>query len=148
MQYQKGGIMADHDVLLEKINQVQDCLSRIHSKVDDDINRLEDIDIREIVVFNLQRAIQHTIDLAFHIISTEKLGLAQNLKDSFIILQNNKIISREIAEKLIKMVGFRNIVVHEYENINLEILQNIVKYRLKDLEDFYSIILQRYEMNG
>jgi len=138
--------MVDHDVMLEKVNLIQDCLARIHSKVEHDIINLLDIDKQEIVIFNLQRAIQFTIDIAFHIIASEKLGLAQNFKEAFVILEKNKIIGHELSEKLKKMVGFRNIVVHEYEHINLGILENIVQHHLGDLEEFYTVIIHHFQI--
>lgn len=140
----KENIMIDQDVLIEKINLIQDCLARIHTKTASDIESLNDIDIREIVVFNLQRAIQLTIDLAFHIVTAEKFGIPKNLKDGFQLLSQHKIIDRDIADRLSKMVGFRNIVVHEYEDINLDIVKSIVKNNLSDIEVFYSIVIKRY----
>jgi uncharacterized protein YutE (UPF0331/DUF86 family) len=140
--------MVDQDVILEKVNLIQDCLARINSKVDKDIVNLQDIDKQEIVIFNLQRAIQFTIDIAFHIIACEKLGLAQNFKEAFVLLEKNKIIEHELSEKLKKMVGFRNIVVHEYEHINIDILGNIVQHHLGDLEEFYTIIIKNLQIQS
>ena len=136
--------MIDKDVLLEKINHIQNGLQRIHSKVNNNLDVLQDEDTRDIIVFNLQRTIQSTIDLAFHVISSEKYGVPKNLKDAFQILKDKKIIDHELADKLSRMVGFRNIVVHEYENVNLDVLEYILKHRLKDIENFYTIVLQHY----
>lgn len=138
--------MVDHDVLIEKVNQIQACLARIHSKVNDDVSRLDDLDIQDIVVLNLQRAIQVAIDIAFHILSTEKLGLPQNTKDAFLILKNEKVINSELADKMARMTGFRNVVVHEYQKVSLEILKNIIQHRLPDIEEFYSVVLQHYKV--
>jgi uncharacterized protein YutE (UPF0331/DUF86 family) len=44
------------------------------------------------------------------------------------------------------MVGFRNIAVHDYESINPEILKSIVKHHLGDIEEFYTLVLQRFTM--
>ena len=43
------------------------------------------------------------------------------------------------------MTGFRNIAVHDYEALDIEILKSILAHRLKDLEDFYSAMLKRFE---
>lgn len=140
--------MVDYEVILEKVNLIQDCLERIHSKVNNDVANLQNIDNQEIVTFNLQRAIQFTIDIAFHIISSKKLGLAQNFKEAFTLLEKNKFISSDLSEKLKKMVGFRNIVVHEYEHINLDILRNIVQHHLSDLEEFYTVIIKNFQIHS
>lgn len=46
------------------------------------------------------------------------------------------------------MVGFRNIVVHEYESVNLDVLKNIVQYHLVDIETFYTTILTHYKQDS
>lgn len=133
--------MTDYEVLIEKVNSIQNCLKRIHSTIGKELYALDDLNVQDIVVLNLQRAIQLTIDMAFHIISEEKLGIPENLKDSFRILKDNKIIQPELATKMEKMVGFRNIAVHDYQAINPIILQKITQHHLGDIENFYSEIL-------
>jgi len=82
--------------------------------------------------------------MALHIVSSKKLGLPQNLKDSFHLLQNHKIIPPELAKKMEKMVGFRNIAVHDNQAIDEKILRKIVTDHLKDLEEFYSLIIKQF----
>ncbi len=136
--------MTELDVLIEKINHIQNCLKRIHETIHGDLNRLEHYDIQDIVVLNLQRAVQLTIDIASHIVATESLGVPQALKDVFAILEKNQILNHSISSKMQKMVGFRNIAVHDYQAINPEILKSIISYHLSDLEEFYTIILNKY----
>jgi len=124
--------MTNIDVLLEKTNSIQNCLQRIHDTVKGDVNRLDQLDNQDIVVLNLQRAVQLIIDMASHIVSTMNLGIPQSLKDVFIILEKNNILSRDISAKMQKMVGFRNIAVHDYQSINPDVLKSIVLYHLKD----------------
>ena len=130
--------MVDTDVLLEKVNSIQNCLQRIHDTVGKNIEILESLDAQDIVVLNLQRAVQLVINIAFHITSSEKLGLPNSLKDAFRLLQNHKIITPAVAKAMEKMVGFRNIAVHDYQIIDVEILKKIVKEHLKDIEAFYT----------
>jgi uncharacterized protein YutE (UPF0331/DUF86 family) len=137
--------MTDYEVLIEKVNNIQNCLKRIHSTIGKGPNSLDDLNVQDVVVLNLQRAIQLTIDIAFHIISEEKLGIPENLKDSFRILKENKIIQPQLAAKMEKMVGFRNIAVHDYQAINPIILEKITQHHLGDLEDFYSEILSHFK---
>ena len=94
---------------------------------------------------NLQRAIQACIDIANVIISKEGLGLPNTYRHSFEILFKSSVIDSAISQQLIKMVGFRNISVHDYEVINPEIVKNIVTHQLKDLENYYSIIFKYIE---
>lgn len=133
--------MVDNDVLIAKVNSIQNYLKRIHDTVGGNPSTIDEIDIQDIVVLNLQRAIQLAIDIASHIISDEKLGIPQNLKDFFRILHDNKMLSLELKEKMEKMVGFRNIAVHDYQAINPKILKSIISHHLQDLENYYSEIL-------
>jgi uncharacterized protein YutE (UPF0331/DUF86 family) len=61
------------------------------------------------------------------------------------LLAQNKIISFELEEKMNAMVGFRNIAVHEYQNIDKEILKSILQNNLRDIEEFYKSILLKFE---
>lgn len=135
--------MTDRDVLIAKTNSVQNCLKRIHDTVQGDLNRLDSLDAQDIVVLNLQRAIQLIIDTASRIIATERLGTPQSLKDLFLILERNKILNPQISLKMQKMVGFRNIAVHEYQAIDPAILKSIISLHLKDFEQFYHVIITR-----
>lgn len=134
--------MIDRDVILEKVNSIQNCLQRIHNTVGNDTGRLEDIDVQDIVVLNIQRAVQLTIDIAFHILSEKNWGLPKTLKDAFYLLQKNGAISSDLEKRLAKMVGFRNIAVHDYRMIDSNILGSIVTKHLTDLEEFISVILK------
>ncbi|MBI2335499.1 MAG: DUF86 domain-containing protein [Deltaproteobacteria bacterium] len=139
--------MVNQDVVFEKIKQIQNCLKRIHTKTKNGPKSLDDMDVQDIFVLNLQRAVQTTIDLAAHVIADEGLGLPSELKENFKILEQNKIIEPALSEKLQHMVGFRNIAVHDYSAIDPEILKSILKNNLKDLEEFYTIILKYFHLN-
>ncbi len=137
--------MVDKDIIFEKVSQIQNCLNRIHEKTGNRPDTLDDFDVQDIFVLNLQRAVQSCIDLASHVVSDEGLGLPDDLKSNFIILERAKIIGKDISLKLQKMVGFRNIAVHDYSHINVEILKSILtENNLADLEEFYSLILKKF----
>ena len=125
--------MTNRAVLIEKINSIQNCLKRIHDTIKGNLESLYNLDTQDIVVLNLQRAVQLVIDIASNVISTEKLGIPQSLKDVFLILERNKILNNDISKKMQKMVGFRNIAVHDYQAIDPEILKSIISLHLKDI---------------
>ena len=70
------------------------------------------------------------------------LGIPQTSRDTFEILQNNKIIGHEMSERLRAMIGFRNIAIHNYQRLNLKIIQAIIEKDLKDLLYFTDVILK------
>ncbi len=135
--------MADRDLLLAKTNSIQNCLQRIRDVTKGDAKTVIDLNVQDVVVLNLQRAVQLVIDMASYVVTSEQLGLPQTLKETFVILANNRILDRALADKMGRMVGFRNIAVHDYQAIDPQVLEAILTHRLKDLEDFYTALLQR-----
>lgn len=138
--------MVDKDVVLEKVNQIQNCLKRIQEKTEGNPEKLEDLDVQEIFVLNLQRAIQACLDLAAHVIADEGLGLPAELRENFVLLEKKGIVDATLSERLQKMVGFRNIAVHDYSRIDTEILKSILVKNLRDMEAFYASILRHFSM--
>ena len=133
--------MPDKDIVLAKVAKIQKCLDRIRDVTGLYPESLEDIDKQDIFVLNLQRAIQACIDLAAYAISCENLGLPERIRDNFIILKEKGIIDVELASKMVKMTGFRNIAVHNYQILDLGILKSILANNLKDIEEFYFALL-------
>lgn len=136
--------MVDKDIIVEKVAIIQRCLKRISEVTELDPEKIDDINIQDIFVLNLQRAVQATIDLAAHIIADEGFGLPGSLREHFKLLVENNIIPGNLGEKMISMVGFRNIAVHEYHTIDVDILKRILTHNLVDIESFYSVILGKY----
>ena len=77
------------------------------------------------MVLNIERACQAAIDMAQHLVAESHAGMPQTSADAFILLEKAKIISNNIAKAMIKMTGFRNIVIHEYQEMDMEILKSI-----------------------
>lgn len=135
--------MVDQDILLAKIVSIRKSLDRIQQTTGCKPESLENQDVQDIFVLNLQRAVQAAIDLAAHLIADEKLGLPANLKESFAFLETAQIIDSSLCQRLQAMVGFRNIAVHDYQQLDLNILQAILKHHLGGLEAFTHRIVQR-----
>ncbi len=133
--------MPDRDVVLAKVATIQRCLKRIKETTDLDPGNLDDIDKQDIFILNLQRAVQAAIDLATHIIASEGLGLSDTIKDNFKLLKNAGIINEQLTHRMESLAGFRNIAVHDYQAIDIDILKSILIKHLKDIEDFYTTVL-------
>jgi uncharacterized protein YutE (UPF0331/DUF86 family) len=136
--------MPDRDIILEKVANIQYCLKRIREVTKLDPDNLENITIQESFILNLQRAVQSAIDLAAHIVSSIGLGLPKVLRENFQFLYQNSLIDNELGQRLENMVGFRNIAIHDYSRINVDYLKSILINNLKDLEDFYTVIVKKY----
>ncbi len=94
------------------------------------------------MVLNLQRACQIAIDMGMHVIRLKKLGLPKESKEVFALLAEAKLISKGLAERLQKMVGFRNIAVHDYNDIDYTIVRRIVEHRLDDFKALIQHLLK------
>jgi uncharacterized protein YutE (UPF0331/DUF86 family) len=68
------------------------------------------------------------------------------VKDNFILLYNAGIINKELLNKMKAMVGFRNIAIHDYASLDTDILKSILVNNLRDLEEFYTTILKRFNI--
>ena len=100
----------------------------------------DNLDIRGAVERYLYLAVQATIDLADSVIAYKKFRKPSTMSESFHILQEEQIIPIELADKMVKMTGFRNIIAHDYEKINYDIVYDVLQNRLKDIEEFIEII--------
>jgi uncharacterized protein YutE (UPF0331/DUF86 family) len=136
------GLSMKNDVILNKISVIERCKKRIQDVYQGDPNNLRDYTKQDSIILNIQRACEASIDLAMHIVAEERLGLPQTSRDAFDMLRSHNIISDEIANRMKAMVGFRNIAVHDYQTINLEILQKIVENHLDDFTTFTKFILK------
>ena len=137
--------MIDKNVILDKASRIERHLKRIEKKRDITINEfLDNIDIQDILLFNLQVAIQSTIDMASHIIAEEEMGVAGSTSEIFYLLQENGCIGADLTEKIIRAVGFRNLLVHEYGNLDLKKVYKIFQDDIDELKEFVSVILKKY----
>lgn len=93
------------------------------------------------IVLNLQRACEMATDVAMYIVSTRKLGIPQTKKEAFEKLNENKLISDDMCAKMKGLIGFRNIVIHEYKEIDDEILKDIIEHHLVDIKEFARIMI-------
>lgn len=125
--------MVDRDVVMAKLAVIDRCLDRIAEVRDTRRTGLLPVDVDDITVLNLQRAIQAAIDLATHVVVQEGHHLPNSTAEVFTLLEQRGVLDRELAGRLRKMVGFRNIAVHEYQSIDPDIVEAIIERHLGDL---------------
>jgi len=130
------------DVILNKTEIVKRCIRRAKEEYAHNPKNLENYTKQDSITLNIQRACEAVIDLGIHVIAERDLGIPQTSRDTFEILQNNKIIGHEMSERLKAMIGFRNIAIHNYQRLNLKIIQAIIEKDLKDLLSFTDVILK------
>jgi uncharacterized protein YutE (UPF0331/DUF86 family) len=134
-----------NDVILKKMDSLQRCLKRIEEKSPENWDTIEeDYDLQDILTINLERAVQLSVDIGLQIFVKINLKPPDTMAEVFTILEEQKALPPGLAGNLKKAVGFRNIAVHEYEEINWEIVKSICTNHVKDFYQFMKAIL-RYE---
>ena len=131
----------DKEVLQAKLEALIRCVHRIKSQ---NISSLEELqsnfDKQDIIILNLQRAVQICVDIGNHILLDYRTQTPSTMSETFNYLAENKIISEENSVQLSHAVGFRNIAVHQYENIDCKIIYAILTSHLDDFKDFATSI--------
>ncbi len=131
------------DVLLNKTSIIERCLRRVREEYDDTPAHLHDnLTKQDAIILNLQRACQAAIDLAMHLVREHDLGVPQESREVFSLLEEAGHLDRELSRRLMRMVGFRNVAVHEYQELNLDIVQSIVENHLSDFTQFTERVLK------
>lgn len=132
-----------NDVILNKVSIIERCIERINEEYNNNPESLTNYTKQDSIVLNIQRACEACIDLAMHIVSEKKLGIPQNSRDAFEVLNSNGFIDQNLLVKLKAMIGFRNIAVHNYQIVNINIIKEIIEKHLQDFKEFTNIILTK-----
>ena len=127
--------MTDRDLVAKKLARIATCLHELRTLAAPERLR---IDVREerFVERTLQIAIQSALDVASHVVSDERLGEPETNRALFRLLARTGAISEELASRLAEMAGFRNVLVHGYDEIQIDIVEDVVRNHLGDLDDF------------
>lgn len=131
------------DVILHKAAIIERCVKRVHEEyIGHEDELITNFTRQDSVILNIQRACEASIGLALHLVRKKKIGLPRDSREAFGLLLSDGLISKELSENLQKMVGFRNIAVHDYQELDVNILRNLIEHRLGDLLDFSKILVQ------
>ena len=136
----------DRDLIETKLESLRRCVERIAAKTPSSADQLtSDPDLQDIIALNLQRAIQLSVDLAAHVIADTDARPPSTMAENFTILQDLKILSSPLAERMTKSVGFRNIAVHSYQLIDWNIVFQICSHHLDDFRQFAEAVSRRIQ---
>jgi uncharacterized protein YutE (UPF0331/DUF86 family) len=108
----------------------------------------DDVDIKGALERYLYLAIQSTIDLAEAIIAYKDFRKPTAMTEAFYILNEEGFIPARLTGELAKMVGFRNIVAHDYERIDYDIVLDVLQNKLKDIDKFLKEISAKLGLRG
>jgi len=127
-----------NEIILNKKISIERCIQQIDTyyALDNGLPFATDYLRQDAISMNLLCACELTIDIANYFIKSRKLGLPQDSRDSFALLQQAGLITIEQMNGLQAMVGFRNTLVHQYQTLNLQIMVDVIEHHLRELLDF------------
>lgn len=135
--------MAD-DVLINKAASIERCVARAHEEYQaNPTGFASDHTRQDAAILNIQRACEAALDMGQHIIRRERLGVPQGARDVFALLAQGGWITPDLADLMKRMVGFRNIAVHQYQQLQIPITVSIIQHHLDDFLDFSKSVLLR-----
>ncbi|HPO49547.1 MAG TPA: DUF86 domain-containing protein [Spirochaetota bacterium] len=117
-------------------------MTRINEEYQGIEDNLYDFTKQDSIILNIQRSCELSIDLSNLIISKYGFTIPKNSRESFEILNENGIIDKDLLEIMKKMIGFRNIAIHNYKILNVSILKSIIDNNLKDFLLFIESIMK------
>ena len=136
--------MAD-DVLLNKAATIERCVARAREEyLRDPGSFAQDYTRQDAAILNIQRACEAALDMGQHLVRRDRLGVPQGARDVFALLEWAGAIPSGLSQELQRMVGFRNIAVHDYQKLQLPITVAIIERHLDGFLHYSRILLQRY----
>lgn len=133
------------EIVLRKAAIIERCYTRILEEYQDGrIDIKTDVLRQDSILLNLQRMLQAAIDMGQHIVRINKIGPPKDTREIFLQLEEKGLIDTHLKISLQKMVGFRNLAIHEYDKLNLEIVEKIIKYGTKDILTFSSLMVKSH----
>lgn len=134
----------DRLVLERKLESLRRCLVRVRSKCPASLPELlGDVDAQDVLVLNLSRAVQLCVDMAAHLLSELELPPPNTMGETFTRLAEASVIDTSLAQAMRRSVGFRNLAVHNYDEIDWAIVFAIATQHLDDFERFAQRVTER-----
>ncbi|MFN3437580.1 MAG: type VII toxin-antitoxin system HepT family RNase toxin [Acidovorax sp.] len=133
--------MAD-DVLVNKAATIERCVGRAREEyLRGPDTFATDFTRQDAAILNIQRACEAALDMGQHLVRRERLGVPQSARDVFTLLAHGHWIEPTLADALKRMVGFRNIAVHDYQALQLPITVSIIQNHLDEFLQYSKALL-------
>lgn len=132
------------DVLLNKAETIERCVARVREEYACDPDGFaHNFTRQDAAILNIQRACEAALDMGHHLIRRDQLGVPQSARDVFTLLAKAQWIDDGLADSLKRMVGFRNVAVHDYKKLQLVITMNVITGHLDEFLHYSSVILKK-----
>ena len=129
--------MVDQDLVRRKLAELSEYVSQVseYRELTAEAYR-RDWKVQRIVDRTLQMAIETCVDIASHVVADRQLRAPATYAETFEILVEAGLMSPDLGEAMVKMTGFRNVIVHEYAGIDADVVVRILHERLGDFRRF------------
>ncbi len=127
----------DRDVIDSKLESLRRAVHRVATWCPSSATELlANVDAQDIVSLNLTRAIQLCVDIGTHLLTDLEAPVPETMGATFLTLADRGILEGELASRLRRAVGFRNLAVHHYRAIDWHTVHALAKTRLGDFSEF------------
>ena len=137
------------DVLVNKAATIERCVARAREEyADDPAGFAASHSRQDAAILNIQRACEAALDMGQHLIRRDRLGVPQSSRDVFALLASAGLLDNTLATGMQHMVGFRNIAVHDYQTLQLPIVERIIQRHLGEFLAYSKTLLQAEKRSG
>jgi len=134
-------------VLYKRISGVREHLARLGTRQGLTLEQfLQEPDSQDVVLHNLQLAIQGCIDVGAHVIADEGWGVPASYREIFQILRKRGVLPPDLAERMARASGLRNILVHDYLDVDLPTAHAVYTQSVGDLQAFLGRIVEHFRL--
>jgi len=131
------------DIVINKAAAIEHCVARAREEYRKGPTSFAgDYTRQDAAILNIQRACEAVLAIGQHVIRRECLGVAQSARDVFTLLADAEWIDAGLADSLKRMVGYRNIAVHDYQALQLPITVAVIEKHLDDFLVFSQKIIR------
>jgi len=131
----------DQPLVAQKLESLRRCIQRVEAKLPQSLDGLlQDLDAQDIIALNLTRAVQMCVDIAAHWLAEHTEASApKTMGQAFDTLAQSGVIDADLAIRMRQAVGFRNVMVHNYDDVNWEIVYTICSKHIGDFRTFAQV---------
>jgi uncharacterized protein YutE (UPF0331/DUF86 family) len=134
--------MVDRNLVLRKISELAEYQQQLQEFKGITVKQYrDDWKKQRIVERTLQMMIETCLDIANHIVADRGYRVPVGYADTFKVLGENDVLDKRLVDRMEKMAKFRNVLVHQYEKIDSEIIVGILKKNLKDFDHFRKAVV-------
>jgi len=130
------------NIIVAKAEIIERCIKRAREELAASADFANDYTRQDAAILNVGRACEAAIDIANRVIRLRGLGVPNSTREAFARLVTAGVIDQSLADRLMRMVGFRNLAVHQYHKLDIDIVRAVIAKNLDDLLEFSALALR------